>query len=256
MRFTTFIAVSLIAVAAYASQPLETESARLLPGGVAKIEATTEFQTSSTGRERAFPIAFEYGITSHLELAVEPVPRVVISPKTGRRAAGPGDLEVTLTWRAIDEAASVPAIAIAGEAKFPTAHNILIGTGKRDYTGLFIASKRVGRLDTHANLGYTVVGSPAGTKLKNVVVYAFAQELHLNPRADVVWEILGNTSSTGEGTEQPSNVTPEAAGGERSALIGFRYAISHPVMLAIGVSYDNNHAVLLRTGITYRFGGR
>jgi hypothetical protein len=80
MRLTPLFALALIAVAANASQPLETESARLLPAGVAKIEATTEFQTSSAGRERAFPIAFEYGFTSHLELAIEPVPRAVISP--------------------------------------------------------------------------------------------------------------------------------------------------------------------------------
>lgn len=158
-----------------------------------------------------------------------------------------------MTWRALDETALRPAIAIAGEIKFPTAHDPLIGTGKRDYTALFIASKRHGRLDTHVNLGYTLVGSPRGAQLGNIIDYALAEELHLTPRFDVLAEVLGNTSSTGEGQEQPSSVTPEAAGGERSILAGFRFAFTPKVSLAIGVSYDNNHAVLLRSGITLRF---
>jgi hypothetical protein len=258
MRHTALIATIFLSLAAplFASQPLETESARLLPAGVFKIEAATELQTSKEGHETAFPIAFEYGLTSRLELAVEPVPLVTITPKHGAHARGPGDTEVTLTWRAIEESARMPAIAVAGEVKFPTAHNILIGTGKRDYTALFIASKRSGRLDTHVNLGYTAVGSPAGANLGNIVDYAFAQELHIQPRFDVVWEVIGNTSSSGESADGTSTVTPEAAGGERSALIGFRYALTKPVTLAVGVSYDSNHAVLLRTGLTFRFGGK
>lgn len=254
IRFRFVLISILLSTPLFASQPLETESARLLPAGIWKVELTSEFQTSKDGRERAFPIAIEYGLGPRLELAVEPVPSTTITPKTGRRASGRGDLEVTLTWRALDETASIPAIAIAGEIKFPTAHDPLIGTGERDYTVLFIASKRHGRLDTHANLGYTFVGSPQGAQLGNIIDYALAEELHLTPRFDVVAEVLGNTSSTGEGQEQPSSVTPEAAGGERSVLAGVRYALTPKVSLAFGVSYDNNHAVLIRSGITFRFG--
>jgi hypothetical protein len=247
------LGIVLLSSPLLASQPLETESARILPAGAVKVEATTELQTSSDGRERAFPLAIEYGLASRLELAVEPVPRTIIAPKIGRRASGPGDLEVTLTWRAIDEAQYRPALAVAGEVKLPTAKDVLIGTGKRDYTVLAIASKRAGRLDTHVNLGYTIVGSPPGVQLRNLIDYAIAQEIHVTPRLDVVAEILGNTSSTGEVGEQPASVTPEAAGGERSALAGIRFAVLPKVWVAAGVSYDSNHAFLLRTGITFRF---
>src|SRR5262245_10073009 len=105
-------AILLSSTSLFASQPLETESARLLPVGTLKVELTSELQTSSEGKERAFPLAIEYGLTPRLELAVEPVPSTTIAPKVGRHASGPGDLEVTMTWRALDETALRPAIAV------------------------------------------------------------------------------------------------------------------------------------------------
>ena len=61
--------------------------------------------------------------------------------------------------------AGVPALALAGEVKFPTARNTLIGTGKADIAAYLIGSKRWGRLDTHANVSYSVVGQRASIGL-------------------------------------------------------------------------------------------
>jgi hypothetical protein len=247
----------LTALSAVASQPLETETARLLPKGVLKFEATAEFQTSNAGAERAFPLLFEYGITDRTELAVEPVLGTSIHPKNGPTSSGFGDIEITLTHLLRPESASAPAFAVAGEVKLPTANNRRIGTGKADYSAYAIASKRFGRLDTHANLGYTVVGSPSGTNLKNIVDYALAEEFHLNPQYDIVGEVIGHTSSTGEvaeGSVTDPNLPPEAAGAENVVLLGLRYHFSPALVFAVGVTYDNNHALLIRPGITYRFG--
>jgi hypothetical protein len=172
-----FVTLLLLAAGtAFASQPLETETARPLPQGVFKIELTGEFQTSREGTERAFPFVFEYGLTSRTEIAVEPVFGTSINPKSGPSASGFGDIEVTLTHLLLPEEGGMPAFAVAGEIKLPTAGNRQIGTGKTDGTVWAIASKRLGRLDVHGNLGYTVIGKPAGTHLKNIIDYAIAEE--------------------------------------------------------------------------------
>lgn len=76
---------------------------------------------------------------------MEPAFYTAIRPKVGPHATGAGDTEVTLTHLFFNERATLPALAIAGEVKFPTAKDKLIGTGKTDYTGYLIASKRVGK---------------------------------------------------------------------------------------------------------------
>jgi len=256
----TLLALLLFAAGtAFASQPLETETARPLPQGVFKIELTGEFQTAHEGTERAFPLVFEYGLTPRTEIAVEPVLGTSVNPKTGLAASGFGDIEVTLTHLLFPEEGGMPAFAVAGEVKLPTAGNRQIGTGKTDGTLWAIASKRLGRLDLHGNLGYTVIGKPAGTHLKNIIDYAIAEEFHLSPQYDIVGELIGNTSSTGENVEGAPSGTPvpaEAASGETSAMIGVRYHVNAKLFVSIGVSYDNNHALLIRPGVTWRFGGR
>ena len=256
MRSLVIAIATLSAVNLLASQPLETETARMMGAGVAKVEGTVELQTSNAGRERAWPLLLEYGLTDRTEITVEPVFGTTITPKSGPSARGAGDLEVTVTHLLIPES-SGPAIAVAGEIKFPTARNPLIGTGKTDYTGYVIGSKRFDRLDVHANLGYTVIGRPAGTRLKNIIDYALAEEFHLSPRLDIVAEFVGNTSSTGESVEGPvpvgTTTAPEATGAENSIMVGVRHYLRPSLFLSLGVSYDNNHALLVRPGITYRF---
>ncbi|HWS72637.1 MAG TPA: transporter, partial [Thermoanaerobaculia bacterium] len=203
------------------------------------------------------PLVFEYAFTNRTELTVEPVFGTSIRPKHSPSASGAGDVELTLTHLFVPEAGAVPAFAGALEVKLPTAKNRLIGTGKTDFTAWAIASKRLGNLDLHANLGYTVVGKPAGTNLSNIVDYAIAEEYHLSPRVDVVGEVLGNTSSLGENGNEGGGATgipAEAAGAEKSLMVGMRYKWSPALAFSIGVSYDNNHALLIRPGITWRFG--
>jgi hypothetical protein len=152
----------------------------------------------------------------------------------------------------------MPAIALAAEVKVPTATNDLIGTGKTDYTVLGIASKAAGRFDSHVNLGYTFVGSPAQANLGNIIDYAVATEFKFKPTLNLVAEVIGNTSSTSESgdevTPQDPQVIPEAAGGESSILIGARYKPRPGISIGAGLSYDNNQAFLVRTGVTLRFG--
>jgi len=242
-------------VTIYAQQPLETETARPPKKGSIEIQTALEYQTSKEGTERALPFAFEYGITDRLSVLVEPVFYTAIRPKVGTRATGLGDLEVTLAYLFAREQGSRPALAIAGEVKAPTARNILIGSGEADFTGYLIASKRLGKFDTHANLGYTFVGSPAGAHLKNFVNVAVAAEYLLKPKFTLVGEFLTNSGSSPEAGSTPTIPigTPEISSGELVGMLGFRQRIRERFFFTLGVSYDNNHAVLIRPGLTFSF---
>jgi hypothetical protein len=242
---------------AHASQPLETETARLLKQGRFKIEATYEHQVSSEGTEIDVPMAFEYGILDQLELAVEPVWYTAILPKVGRHAKGIGDVEATLTFRFLEESDYVPALAVGFETKFPTARDDLIGTGKFDYRGVLIASKRYGDFETHFNFGYTIVGQAGPVHLDNIFDFALAEEWHVVPQKfDIVAEGLANTPSAPEnpeGTTNDATIAPEAAGGEIVGLLGVRYYVLPNMFASLGLTYDNNQALLIRPGLSVWF---
>lgn len=250
-----FAAVSASPLPARA-QILETETARPVGKGGLELGSNFEYQFSSEGHELALPFAFEYGLTDRLELLVEPVAYTAIRPKVGPRATGGGDLETTVTYLVKQETSGAPAVALAGEIKFPTTRNTLISTGKTDFAGYLIGSKRFGRLDTHADVGYTVVGRPRGAQLKNIFNFAFAWERALGASSELFGEFLANTAA-GSGTEPTGpaalgTVTPEAPSGELVASLGLAKYVTPSLRLSFGMSVDNNGAVLVRPGLTIR----
>jgi outer membrane putative beta-barrel porin/alpha-amylase len=248
--------LTLVVPAVSWAQILETETARPVGRGTLELGTNFEYQTSSEGSESALPMAVEYGFTDRFELLLEPVAYTAIRPKVGQQATGVGDMELTATYLARHESGGTPALALAGEVKFPTANNTLIGTGKTDLAGYLIASKQFGRFDTHANIGYTIVGRPAGAQLKNIFNFALASEMRLGSNAELFGEILGNTasSSTSEptGPVPPGGVTPEAPSGEVVGSLGIAKYVLPGLRLSMGLSVDNNGAVLFRPGFSVR----
>jgi hypothetical protein len=247
------IVVLALCPSALHAQQLETETARLLPSHVLQAGGNFEFQTSSDGHETAIPFAFEYGISNRLELMVEPVVYTSIHPAIGSAATGVGDLETTLTYLMRPESPGFPALAVAGELKIPTAKNQLIGSGQTDYAAYLIASKRVGRIDLHFNVGYTVVGNSATTTLDNIFNFAAAGVYQLGARTELFGEILANTSAA-PGTSVTAietSATPEAAAGQISGTLGLGRYVARSLLLSASVSYDNNGAVLFRPGFAF-----
>lgn len=117
----------------HARQPLETETARLLPRGIFKLEYWNirwSIRLHRKGKETAVPIVFEYGLSNKLEILFEPVVYTSISPNAGSHATGFGDMELTISYLLKNETSNLPAFAIAGEVKIPTAKDTLIEPGK------------------------------------------------------------------------------------------------------------------------------
>ena len=176
---------------------LETETARLLAPGKFEFSTALEIQHSRTGQEFAVPMALEIGLFKRLELLIEPVvfTAIVPSSKAEPKATGIGDIETTLTFLVLEEKAWLPAMAVAAEIKIPTARDQVIGTGETDYTGYFILSKRIGKLDISGNLAYTVLGKPKGITLHNIYSWAVSLDYQLTEKFDLLAEVLGNTPS-------------------------------------------------------------
>ncbi len=256
---TTLLLIILLNTFLFAGLPLETETARTLKAGKFEFSSSFEYQMSSEGKEQALPMAFEYGVTDKLEIMVEPVFYTAILPDSGSNSIGIGDLEVTLNYKFFSEKDLLPAFAIAGEVKIPTAKNRQIGTGEADYAGYFIMSKKIHDLDIHLNMGYTVVGQPTGVTLDNLYSFALAAEYYFSEGLQIVAETYGNTSSFSEGgseaviTGAENKVIPEASGGELVGALGLRYFWHPKIGVALGLSYDNNNAIMFAPGLLIHF---
>jgi hypothetical protein len=238
------------------AQVLETETARPLRAGQLEVGAGYEFQQSKEGDETAIPFAFELGITNRLGLLVEPVAYTAIRPEVGPSATGAGDLEITASYLLRDESGRIPALALALEEKIPTAKNTLIGTGKPDHAAYIIASKRFGRFDTHANIGYTIVGSPAGLSLSNRIMGALATEFGLTPATLLYGEVLASTAAGGgEGAAAAPGapVVPEASGDQIFGTVGIAHSFLRGSRFSVGLTRDNVGAMQVRPGITLWF---
>ncbi len=263
-RLATAVGLWLAVVPGAArAQMIETETARLPAKSAGSVGAAGEFQSSAAGTESALPAVFDYGLINNLEIAVEPVAYTAIRPDTGSAATGIGDIESTLTWRFGQEHGHAPALATAFEVKFPTATNEQIGTGKTDFAGYFIMSKRFGKVDTHYNVSYTVVGAPSGVQVNNTYGAAFAAVGQVNERVQIFGEVYGNSSATA-GSEtadtggsapggEGSGVTAELTRSEVVGSFGAAGNVRPNASLYGSVGYDNQHAVQVRFGFTITF---
>jgi hypothetical protein len=174
----------------------------------------------------------------------------------GSSATGPGDLEITASYLLRNESGRIPAVALALEEKLPTARNNLIGTGKPDHAAYLIASKRFARFDTHANVGYTIVGSPSGLSLSNRIMGALASEFALTPSTMLYGEVLASTAAGGgEGAAAPPGtpVAPEVSGDEVLGTLGIAHSFLPGSRFSLGITRDNVGAIQIRPGITLWF---
>jgi len=231
---------------------LETESARLLPQGRWEFSGAFEFQTSSDGKEAATPLAIAVGLMDRMELLVEPVPYTKIAPSDEAAAIGVGDTEVTLQYLLINEKGNIPAIAIAGEIKIPTARSTVIGSREWDYRIYAIASKRIGPVDVHFNVGFNIIGQPAGVQTRNPWDASLGAEWFVHPKFDIIGEVTYIASALR--SEDPNAaVTPEIAGEEIVYSAGARYHVNKSWDVFGTFSYDNQDAKLFRAGFSFKF---
>ena len=194
---------------------------------------------------------------------IEPVAYTGIFPRGGKSTQGIGDVEATLTFLALEEQKYVPAIALAGEVKIPTANKVQIGTRVADYAIYLIGSKKFGAVDVHANVAYTIVGEPSSISVKNRWSLALAAEWSFHPKWDLFGEMMYTTSAHGRGLRNQgvvsgaegdgTTVSAEVGGVELFGTLGIKYHLRSNIDVFTSVTYDNADATLVRTGITWKF---
>ena len=266
---------------AHADLAFETETARVIEPGKWQLSSAFEFQFGSSGKEYAFPLAIEYGLFKDFEILLEPVPYVSVHPKGEKSIGGVGDTELTLNYLVVHEQRVLPAISLAGEVKFPTARKLQLGSGEFDYRIFLAASKRIGPVDFHANIGYNIIGSPPGVNTRNPLDLALAAEWFVSKDFDLYAEVtyqgtsLGSTKGgsaggdTGDGATtkivkgakgakgakatSESALTPEVGGKAVVGTAGVRWHATEAVDVFSSFSFDNSHDKLVRFGMSVKF---
>ena len=97
-------------------------------------------------------------------------------------ASGLGDATLSATYVAHYDAASRFGVDVGGKVKLATAEDDRLGTGENDYGALVEVYKDFGPWTAFGGLGYTVMGSPPGVTLNDVVSFAFGASYRLDER--------------------------------------------------------------------------
>ncbi len=218
---------------------LETETAYLGKKGQGDFGNAIQFEKDKSGLTILTLTAIEYAPTDDFEILLEPFFYEEQHPKTGPIVRGPGDTELTLSYRIVDEGKIMPAVVIAGKVKIPTARNLNIGTRKADYTAYIILGKTIGGWEFNANAAGETFGSPAGTKLKNQFIYDFSANHAITKRLTGYAEVFGNTPPE-------SGVSSTLSG-----AVALEYELSKHTNVFISEGYDTDHLTTTRIGFNY-----
>ncbi len=252
----TVVTIALVATGYHANADLafETETARPIEAGKAQVSGAAEYLFGKDGKEFALPLALEYGLIKDLEILFEPIPYASVRGKGEKAISGVGDTEFTLNYLAIHEQNWVPAISFATEVKVPTAAKLQLGSGEYDYRFFMAASKRIGPVDFHANVGYNVIGSPSGVNTRNPLDLSLAAEWFVCKDYELYAEINYQGTSLGSGnTTKAATVTPEVGGKTIVGTAGIRYHLTDTVAIFTSYSYDNSKDNLIRLGASWNF---
>lgn len=139
------------------NRPIGLEDAYAIAKGEIGLESGVRFNDRRAGRTRVtFQPQLIYGAFDNTQIEVQgdffSDPRSVVGVNKS------GDLHLGVLYNFNTETMTVPALALRVEADFPT------GVNSRgvDTQVTGIMTRSFGRLRTHLNIGYTVLGSPQG----------------------------------------------------------------------------------------------
>lgn len=192
-KIVSFAAAILItSTDVHAGRPLVIDDASPVPVHHIELEFGLYGKRLDSGeREHTRPaIGVAYGFHPQAEIGMT-LRRV---DRDGRESHSHGfeDLHLTTKYRIIEESPSLPAFAIDLDIKLPTANRRKdLSTGKSDQSFRISFTKNLYSLAAHLNLGYALVQSPSGDKLKNRIYGGAATEWLFRPDWVVVAEIFG-----------------------------------------------------------------
>jgi len=227
-----------------AGRPLVVDDAAPVAAGHVEVEiGLSRTRAHGGGREQALPIiTVAYGIIDMLEIGLG-IQRVNHDPRGESPTRGFEDLHLLTKFSVIEETEVLPAATFSVDVSVPTANKAKgLSTGNSDQAFTFIMSKFDGLTGFHLNLGYLLVDSPPGAKLKNRLRGGMAADYGIHPAIVLVGEVFGS-SRANKGEKN-----------EASFQLGVRYAVSPRLVLdaAAGRSLRSSGASVHGTaGLTW-----
>jgi len=229
---------------ASAARPLTTDDAWTVEKG--KFQLETGFDVTrqdNHDREISPSLTVSYGLLERMDVGIGSA-YPFGCPKEGENENGLGDTELKLKYRLFDEKDWIPAFAMTGKLKIPTASESKgLGSGKTDFGIHTIVTKNLSkRWVLHLNLGYTYIGEQGANDEVN---YSVAAQFILTEKWAWVGEIVGVNNFNGRKGDDPI-----------SGLLGTYYLVSDNIVWDAGVEIGMNKAApdfRFTTGLTLLF---
>jgi hypothetical protein len=219
----------------YGGRPLVVDDAGAVPEKHLEFELGVVHDLPRPGgREQKLPVmTLTYGATHGLEFGLG-IQRVNSDLKGEPPLRGLEALHAAAKYNFLEESLW-PALALAFDLKIPTANRRRgLTTGKWDQNLLFIATKHFSPVAVDLNVGYLIVDSPRGEKLKNRFFAGTALRYAVGDKYHVVGEIFGQSRATRRDKH------------EVNFQIGLQFRPDLPVVFDAGVGRS-----LLRSGTRF-----
>lgn len=220
MIFSTLILTSPFL---YAARPLTTDDAWTVEKGKFQLEAGFDAtRQDNHDRELGPSVTLSYGLFERMDLGLGSG-YIFLDPKEGERENGLADTELKAKYRLFDEKDWIPAFAISGTLKIPTARESKgLGSGQADFGINAIATRNISkRLALHLNLGYTFIGE---NHVDNELNYSLGCQFTVTEKWALVGEVVGVNNLNGRKGDDPF-----------SALIGAYYLITDNIVWDAGI---------------------
>lgn len=159
-------------------------------------------------------------------------PGIGVAPSSSAslaRQSGVGDVVASVGYRIVDRPVSGVQIVVSGRFKVPTATwSRGLGTGRADAGTVATFRKQSDRGWLFGELGYLFIGDPAGTDLKNAVLWGVGAARRLTDRLFLL------ASASGNGAIVPGFAAPAEVGMGVGLRIGGRTSLT--VVPSIGLT--------------------
>ncbi len=229
----------------YGARPLSTNDAGTVERGHFEVECGYEYAKGDADEENSLSFAVTCGIAQNLDLGVE-VPYRFIDFDEGDDVDGIGDVEFTTKYTLVKETEDHPAFAMSFGVKSETGDETKgLGTGEIDYSINGILTKKINKITTHLNCGYTFVGEPDGEDVDDLMSYAVAVEYPLGEKLNILGEIAGETDFNG-------NFDNNACSG----LFGINHCLNEDIVIDYGFGFgisDASPDYTITSGMTIYF---
>jgi hypothetical protein len=236
--------ISFSSIPAYAARPLSTDDAWTVEKGGFQLEVGFDaVRQDNHDREISPSLKLTYGLFEKMDVGIGSA-YLFARPKEGENENGLGDTELNLKYRLLDEKDWMPAFALTGKIKIPTASESKgLGSGKTDVGINTIVMKNLSkRWLFYLNLGYTFVGEH---RVNNEFNYSAAAQFIVTDKWVLVGEMVGVNNLNGRHGDDPF-----------SGLIGTYYSITDKIIWDGGLEIGMNKAApdfRLTTGLTWLF---